>query len=88
MMTELEHIPHHIQLSLNVSGLVSKHHQNHSRLARRDEKTEWIKLQTKNYKNIGLFHMQETHFESITEARAALLKLGGKIIGLGMIHRY
>ena len=74
-MAEFVEVPHHIQLSLNIKGLVDNHSN------RRDEKVEWIKKIIKPIKNLGLLHLQETHFKSMTEAARALRKLGGKLIG-------
>ena len=75
-MADLEDIPHHVQLSLNLNGSVER--------PRMDEKMNWIKQHIKRMPHLGLVHFQETHFMTEREAYTALRRLGGKVLGLGL----
>ena len=67
-------IPPFVILSLNIKGLLTQ--------KTCENKLIWLKQTCHNIKNLGVVHLQETNFNNLTDARRALMRLGGKIIGL------
>jgi len=68
------YIPPFVVLSLNIKGLLTQ--------KTCENKMIWLKQTCNKIKNLGIVHLQETNFNNITDARRALMRLGGRILGL------
>ena len=70
----IDYIPHFLQYSLNIRGLVSQ--------KCRKNKMSWLKQQLKEIKKLGVIHFQESHFSNLKEIEECFFGMKGKILGV------
>ena len=70
----IDYIPHFLQYSLNIRGLVSQ--------KCRKNKMSWLKQQLKEIKKLGVIHFQESHFSNLGEIEECFFGMKGKILGV------
>ena len=70
----IDYIPHFVQYSFNIRGLVS--------MKCRKNKMSWLKQQLKEIGKLGVIHFQESHFSNLKEIEECFFGMKGNTLGV------